>query len=271
VKTKLGLILLTGILAVLACLYTYKAEDTRTCTRLTSLFARVDFQTRNGAVTVSAQSDTLARVQINRYAYGRNKEDAQQRLARITIEDTVYGNVWSLKVNFPISSVPQGAILNASLPAATALNLTTANGKVTVSGMTGGISVTTSNGDVILTGTAGDAELNTSNGKALIQVHAGGISIQTSNGEIDCDLSLLPATRGATLTTSNGRVILRLPPDVSATINATTTNGTVVITGYQVQYEENTQHRIRAKIGSGASPVTITTSNADITIQNRVH
>ncbi|MGQ9707359.1 MAG: DUF4097 family beta strand repeat-containing protein [bacterium] len=270
-KKRVLLIILAGLFALFGCLYTYKAEDSQTRSRQTITFTSLKLDTRNGAVTATVTTDTTATVKITRYAYGRDKADATNQLNQITIADTVLAGVWSLEVNFPAVTKPHGASMSASVPANTRLNISTSNGKITVSEISAAISASTSNGDIILTGTTGDAELSTSNGKVLVQVHAGGITIQTSNAEIDCDLSLLPATRGVTLTTSNGKVTLRLPPDVSASINATTSNGTVVITGYQVQYEEQTQMHIRARIGSGASPITINTSNGDIVIQNRMH
>lgn len=269
-KTKVCFIILTGILCLLACLYTSKVEDSQTFTRPVSTFTSLTLDTRNGAVTATANTDTLASVKVTRYAYGRNKTDATNQLNLITITDTITAGNWSLTANFPSVTKPMGALMDASVPANTRLNISTSNGKVTVSGIAAPISVSTSNGDILLTGTTGDAELSTSNGKVIVQVHSGGISINTSNGEIDCDLSLLPATGAAELVTSNGKVTLRLPPDVSANITATTSNGTVVITGYQVQYDENTQKHIKARIGSGASPITITTTNGDIIIQNRV-
>ncbi len=262
--------MLIGLLCLFACLYTSKVEDSQTFTCPVSTFTSLTIDTHNGAVTATAITDTIASVKVTRYAYGRNKTDATNQLNQITIEDTVSAGSWSLKANFPSTAKPMGALMDAQVLANIRLNISTSNGNVTVSGIAAPISVATSNGDVILTGTADDAEISTSNAKVVVQVHSGRIDINTSNGEIDCDLSLLPATSGANLATSNGKVTLSLPPDVSAYITATTSNGTVVITGYSVQYDEKTQNHIRAKIGSGASPITIITSNGDIIIQNRV-
>jgi DUF4097 and DUF4098 domain-containing protein YvlB len=257
-------------LALFACLYTYKAEDTRSFSRAGTDFNRVSFESRNGAVTVNGNADSAGRVEITRYAYGKNREDAEQRLSRITIEDTLNNGTWFLRLNFPQSSVPQGGLIDAVLPAEAGVNVVTSNGRVTVSGMSAGVGVTTSNGVVVLTGTRGDALINTSNADVTVQVHSGGIVINTSNGGIDCDLASLPAVKNAVLNTSNGRVVLRLPPDVSCRITATTSNGTVAISGFYVQYQEQSQTRVRATIGSGAAGVTVTTTNGDIIIENRV-
>lgn len=257
------------ILALFGCLYFYRVEQMETRSRPAALVNSLNLITHNGAVTTTATEDTNLVVEIARYAYGRDKSDAEKKVQEITIQDTIESNTWSLSAILPKRKQHLGALFDANCPANTHLNIHTSNGKVTVSGLKNGVSVFTSNGQVILIGTEGDAQINTTNGKVTVQVHSGGIAIQTSNGEIDCDLVLLPATKSALLSTTNGKVTLRLPPDVSATIEATTTNGTVVVTGYRVEYEQQSQKHIRARIGSGASPISITTSNGDIVIQSR--
>ncbi len=261
---------LPGIVTLFGCLYLYRVEDTETRTRSSALVNVLDLTSGNGAVTATAtDTDTDTLVKITRYAYGRNRADALKRLQEVTLADTLDGGVWSLKVKTPDITKPLGALFDAKAPSNTRLNIQSSNGKVKVSGFSAGVTISTSNGQVVLTGTSGDASVNTSNASVLVQVHNGGITIQTSNGEIECDLASLPATRSAYLTTSNGRVTLRLPPDVSATIEATTSAGTVVVTGYQLEYQEQTRNRIRARIGSGASPIKVVTSNGDIVISAR--
>lgn len=257
------------VLALFACLYLYRVEQTETRSRSAGLVNSLHFITHNGQVTVSASEDTSVTVNITRYAYGRDKADATKRVQEITLQDTLEANTWWLEAVLPRINSPCGLSFDARAPKSTRLNIQTSNGNVTVSGFSNGVTVLTANAQVILTATGGDAQIITTNGKVTVQVHSGGMSIQTSNGDIDCDLALLPATKSAILTTTSGKVILRLPPDVSATIEATTTNGTVVITGYRVEYEKQSQNHIRARIGSGASPISITTSNGDIVIQSR--
>jgi DUF4097 and DUF4098 domain-containing protein YvlB len=269
-KWRLLFLALVAGLAFFACLWIYKAEESDNFSRPVASFERVSLETKNGKVTVSVGTDSAASALITRYAYGKNQSDAEQRLSQITVEDTVDNGCWYLRLNFPRSSAPQGGLIAASLPERAGLNIITSNGQVTVSGMSAGVTVSNSNGAVVLTGTGGDAQVSTSNGDVTVQVHSGGVTINTSNGQIDCDLAALPAVKSAVLNTTNGKVILRLPPDVSCRITATTSNGTVVISGFYVQYEEQSQTRVRAKIGSGAASVTVTTTNGDITIQNRL-
>ncbi len=270
-RNRIGLIAGAGLLALLACLYTYKADATDTFSRAVDSFREVDVETKNGAVVVSPSAESVAQIQIVRYAYGKDREDAQRRLGRIAVMESVTGEVWHLRVDFPASSVPQGANVTASLPENAGVNITTSNGRVFVAGINGGVTVITSNGSVEFTGTGGDGYILTTNADVHVRVHEGGMTVNTSNGEVECDLSDLPAVKSVSLNTSNGKVVLSLPPDVSCRITASTNNGTVVITGFHAEYEEQSQSRVRARIGSGAASVTVTTTNGDILIQNRNH
>ncbi|MBM3323360.1 DUF4097 domain-containing protein, partial [candidate division WOR-3 bacterium] len=72
-----------------------------------------------------------------------------------------------------------------------------------------------------------------------------------------------------TIATTNGNVVLLLPADVSATVDLKTTDGTITIHGYDPVFEKQTKDHIRAKLGSGASAVTVSTSNGDIRVASR--
>lgn len=253
----------------LTCVLTYRLELPQLHTKPARLVSVLNVTSHNGAVTANTTADTVVAVLITRYAYGRDSSDARRRVEQVVITDTLIGGNWTLNAEIPPATQPIGAVFDIDAPRAVNLNITTSNGKITVNGFEADVTVVTSNSPVIFTGTKGDGTITTTNGKVTVQVHSGAMAIQTSNGEIDCDIAYLPATKPVQLTTSNGKVTLRLPPDVSATITATTTNGTVVVTGYQVQYLEQSRSRIRAKIGSGASTIKINTTNGDILIQSR--
>lgn len=270
-RLRLALITGFGLLALFACLYTYRAEGTDTFFRSAGSFGTVNITTRNGAVTVTPSAETVAQVQITRYAYGRDRDDARQRLGQITAQESVASGAWRLWVSFPTGSVPMGAEVTARLPGSAGLNITTSNGRVSIAGITGGVTVNTSNGGVEFTGTGGDGFITTSNADVAVRVHSGGMTVNNTNGGIECDLSHLPAIKGVSLQTTSGSVVLSLPPDVSCLITASTGSGTVVITGFQAVYEEQSQTRVRARIGSGASRVTISTLRGDVVIRNRIN
>lgn len=258
-----------GAIFALTCVLTYRLELPELHTKPAQLVSMLNVTSHNGAVTANTTADTLVAVLVTRYAYGRDSSDARRRVEQVVITDTLVGDSWMLNAEIPAATQPIGAVFDIQAPRTVDLNITTSNGKVTVNGFEADVGVVTTNSPVIFTGTKGDGTIITTNGKVTVQVHSGAMTVQTSNGEIDCDIAYLPATKSVQLTTTNAKVTLRLPPDVSALVTATTTNGTVVVTGYQVEYLEQSRSRIRAKIGSGASTININTTNGDILIQSR--
>ncbi|MEO0079142.1 MAG: DUF4097 family beta strand repeat-containing protein [candidate division WOR-3 bacterium] len=262
--------LLTAGLFLFGCLYTYRLERTETRTRRAILINELELTSGNGEINVSATTDSLVAVTITPYAWGRDSTDASRTLNNIVITDTVIGTTWHLTAQLPKVRSACGVQFSASAPEGTGLRLNTTNAQVTVSGMTGGITVTTSNGPITLTGTRGAARLSTTNSPITVQVHRGPVNIQTSNGTIECDLAELSPTDSAALRTTNAKVALLVPADISATVDAQTTNGAVTITGFSpITYELQERNHQRARIGSGAAPVTIRTTNGDITIRAR--
>ena len=256
------------VLAV-ACIYTYKEVATETYTYPAAAITALSAATENGAVSVSADADTLITVAVEKYAYGRDKADAEKAIANVVYDDTVVGDELRAKVEMPSGSRPYGASLTITVPDSTDLSFSTTNGDVAVASTVGNVNVITTNGNAELTGTRGTASASTTNGSLTVSVHSGPFHGATTNGNVDCDLAALGPFEDVELATTNGKVTLLLPADVSALIDATNTNGLITIHDFTVIYETQTEHHVRARIGSGSSSVTITTTNAGITVRAR--
>jgi hypothetical protein len=253
-----------------ACLYTFRLEVPETHTYPAGDINRLSADNQNGAITVAASADTLITVSVRKHAYGRNRADAEKAIANVVYSDVIVGDELRTKVDMPSGPRPYGADFTIALPASTNLNLSTTNGAITVTNAVGGIDANTTNGRIGLVGTEGTARLSTTNGALEVSVHRGGVDASTTNGPIDCDVAELAPTEAIALATTNGDVTLLLPADASATIEATNTNATIAIFDFSaVVYEVQTEHHIRARIGSGASSVTLTTTNASITVRAR--
>jgi hypothetical protein len=262
---KLALAVLLGA----ACLYTYRLDSTADYSYPAGGITAVDIATRNGEITVSPSSDTVITAKVTRVAWGRDKADAEKALESVVFTDTVDGTRLRMKVEMPTGQRPCGANVDAAVPDSVELNVQTTNGAVSIEDVTGDIAASTTNGAVSLTGTTGTASVSTSNGAVTVKVHSGSLACHTSNGAVDCDLAALGATDDAVLSTTNGAVTLLLPADVSCVIDATTSNGLITINDFTVTYDEQTTGHVRGRIGSGASHVTITTTNGEVTIRRR--
>ena len=261
--------LLPLVLLAAACLYTYKVEVPETYTYSASGVNALSATTLNGAISVTASADTVITVGVLKYAYGRDKDDAEKAIANVVYSGTVVGDELRVKAEMPTGPRQYGAAFTIAARESTALALSSTNGDITVSNTVGEISAGTTNGNVMLTGTAGNASLSTTNGKLNVSVHSGAVDGKTTNGAVDCDLAALGASEDVGIETTNGKVTLLLPADVSAVIDATTTNGTITIHDFTIIYEIQTENHLRGSIGSGASSITITTTNGDITVRRR--
>jgi len=261
--------LLPILLLAVACLYTYKLEVTETHTYNAAGITRLDAKTQNGAIHVTASTDTVITDSVYKYAYGRDRADAEEAIENVAYSDTVVGDELRMKVAMPSGSRPYGASLTITAPESTDLSLSTTNGDVSVMNMLGDVGVGTTNGKVALTGTTGTASVSTTNGSIDVKVHSGAFYGATTNGAIDCDLAALRPTEAVGLSTTNGRVTLLLPDDVSALVEVTNTSGFITIYDFTVTYETQDDHHVRARIGSGASEITIVTTNGDVVVRSR--
>lgn len=268
-KPRLRLLVLLTCLAA-ACLYVYRLEVPETRTWPAAPVGNLLVSTGNGAVVVAASTDTLISADIVRRCYGRNKADAESAIDNVVVSDTIIGSELRLSAATPAGSRNYGADFDVAAPDTVAVDVATSNGAVSVSGMKRGARVSTSNGKVTALGTGGSLELETSNGAVTVTVHRGNVAAVTSNGAVECDVAELGATESALLETSNGDVTLWLPEDVSATFDATTSNGEVTVSGFTtVTWDVSERTHKSGRIGSGASAVTVTTTNGSILIRAR--
>ncbi len=263
-----GLLLAAGLLGT-ACLYTYKLAVPELHTYRAAGITEVSATTLNGAISVGASHDTVITVNVIKHSYGRDSTDAAKGIAYVVYGETIVGRQLSLTAEMPSGSRPYGADFTITVPESTGLLLATSNGSISVANTFGDLSAGTTNGSVELAGTAGRASASTTNGALTVKVHSGTVLGATTNAAIDCDLAALGPADTVRLGTTNGKVTLLLPDGVSAVIDATNSSGTITIYDFTVVYQTQTDHQLKGVIGSGASPITIVTTNGDVVVRRR--
>lgn len=128
--------------------------------------------------------------------------------------------------------------------------------------------VATVNGAVQVTGVRGAGELQSVNGNIEVSESAGAFSAHTTNGNIRLALANMSAPRTVTAETVNGSILLALPADASALLDARNLNGKfhsdlpLLITGAYGSKE------IHGRLGAGtaAAPVLLRTVNGAINV-----
>jgi hypothetical protein len=235
--------------------YDYKLEETETRTWSASGISTIAALSVNGDVSVEASVDTLITCVITRSCYGKDRADAEQYIDKVTVDDSIAGDVLTITADMPDNSDRDyAADLEIFAPASVHLDLATTNGNLAA--------ISTVDG----------AELATTNGNITSQNLEGGVSGQITSGNASCDLAVLAAGETAALLTTNGNIQLSVPSDVSATFDARTTNGTVQVTGFSsVSYTVNQPNHKSGIIGTppGTAAIAITIANGNATIMAR--
>ncbi len=251
-KRRISLLFLVAILAAGCASYKYELEVPETRTRPAKGISQMEAITKNGKISVSANQDTMIITDITRRCKGQDRADAVKYIEKVVVEEIVANGKLTLEAEMPNNRRSYGADFDISMPESTYLDLTTTNGDVSLTSMTAG------------------AKLHTTNGSITTRNFRGGIDGQTTNGNVNCDLAMLGAPESAVLSTTNGNATLKLPIDVSATFDASTTNGEILVTGFgSVTYTINKPTHKAGTIGTGDANITISSTNGDVTIRVR--
>ena len=201
----------------------------------------------NGSISVEEWDGRDVRILARVAAQARTEAAARDAFEQISLQvgtggfDTegprsVRSGSWSVSVRV---QVPQG----------TDLTLSTTNGSIKVAGVSGPVTGRTTNGSITATDLRDRANLRTTNGS--IQAHFDGPL--TPGGEIR-------------LRTTNGGVDLTLPRDVSARLEATTTNGSIS-TDFPITVQGRIGRQISGTLGNGGALIEARTTNGAIRLR----
>ena len=204
----------------------------------------------NGRITVKGadRRDVLVRACVK--VRGANEAEANSLAQKVTIatsptiraENTPENN-WSVSYEIHV-------------PRTTNLNLTTRNGRITISAVNGQIRFESGNGRITLSDVAGDVKGKTSNGRVTVR-----LSGATWQGS------------GLDVRTGNGRVSLYMPASYAANVEAGTGNGRFssdfealsIKDGKKRRYGRN---KVSASINGGGAPLRLATGNGRVSIRS---
>ncbi len=234
----------------------------------------VEIQRVNGAEFVELDGEI--------HIVASSMRSAGQQADDITLEFYAEGNTAMLILDIPpavqpawgelLLTVPEGfssSIRTTNAPVTVEgldgdLEVVTTNGAVTVTDVNGAVAVNTTNGQVTLTDIRGDLVGWTTNGQVSVDGHVGNFDISTTNSAIDLD-SALPEGGFGYAASTNGSIDLTLPADVSATLEARTTNGSIGID--EIAFDGQLHDDWASVIfGDGAGEIVLSTTNGTIQV-----
>jgi DUF4097 and DUF4098 domain-containing protein YvlB len=122
----------------------------------------------------------------------------------------------------------------------------------------------TVNGTLRVAGVETVEDLHTVNGNIEVFDAGGNVHAHTTNGNVHLELAHLPDKTGATAETTNGSLVLAVPSDMQAEVEAKCLNGNF-FSEIPIAMESNQKPReIHGKLGKGGAPLHLHTVNGGI-------
>jgi DUF4097 and DUF4098 domain-containing protein YvlB len=140
---------------------------------------------------------------------------------------------------------------------------------VHVSGIKGEARLASSDGSIHVNNFEGSLRTHTANGAIEVAGRFDLLDLNTNNGHISADVWTGSHMRdGWNLRTANGSVTLRMPSDLSASLDAWTSNGHISLElPIEVSGQQEKNH-VRGKLHGGGPNLQVHTSDGSITLHS---
>jgi len=228
-------------------------------------------QTHNGSITVYGADVADCNLTATITARAATEEAAKKLAEKIKITLEPSGNKLTAKIEKPtILRMGQSVAvsLDVQVPDHTSLELTTHNGSIEITNITGKVNGTTHNGKVTVEKVCGTATLQTHNGSIRCKEISGDTQLKTHNGSVKVYYAEgAPPICNVSLITHNGGIDFTAPPDFSAVVEASTHNGSIKTDLPITIVGEVSKRKLKGTIGTGQGKLHLQTYNGSIKIQ----
>ncbi len=246
-------VMLLGVFSLLTSLAMADVKETEEFTLDINPGGRISLENINGDIRITGNEGDTVNIIASKKA---GKQEYMDELKIVVDADSDYirietrhpsnkdswlnwGNNHSGSVSY-VLTVPAGVNLD---------KISTVNGDVEISSMSGKVKAETVNGDLVASGLVADVDL------------------ETVNGGIDADFDSLGASQRVSAEAVNGRIVLKLPADASARLHAETVNGSIDADDFDLDIDKGFIGReCDGQIGGGDARITLDTVNGSIRI-----
>jgi hypothetical protein len=210
----------------------------------------------------------------------------------VEVEDRAMGNHVEVDVREPVLHfslgfdrrriqvdvmVPRGTDLDAQtsdgaivLPALEGtIRARTSDGSITLDRAKGSIQLSTSDGRIVARGLDGSLDARASDGSLMIDGRFDVLRLSTSDGRINADVA--PGSKletGWSVSTSDGSIALRLPPDLAADLEAHVGDGQIDVDFPITMQGRVSRHDLRASLNGGGPLLSLRTTDGSIRIDH---
>ena len=239
--------------------FTGETED-RDATFVVGSSPRLVVSGENGRIIVNPGPNDTVRVQAVLKSPDKVKYEIRQEGDVITVKaETESRGIF----NFGKSI---GVDLEITAPPNTRVDLQTNNGQVGVDGMHKSGSVRTSNGAIVMNDVIGEFSISTSNGSVTVTQARGSFDIETSNGKIEFAGDLTSSSNNR-MTSSNGRIDIKLLGTPGVKLDASTSNGSINTELPILMTSRLNESHLVGTIGDGGAELFVKTSNGSIVVK----
>jgi hypothetical protein len=130
------------------------------------------------------------------------------------------------------------------------------------------VRVTNGNGAVRIEGTDGDVQVENGNGDVTLVDVVGNSWIALGNGQLSTD-TFLPDEGEIIYAVGNGTILLAVQPQVSADFEAKVGNGSISLTGLDLQQVVTTPRHLQGKLGTGTGRIDLSLGNGTVQVTGR--
>ncbi len=227
-------------------------------------------QTHNGSITITGADVTDCNLTATVTARAITEEDAKKLAERVKIKLEPWGDKLTAKIDKPTFRFNKSVSvsLDVTVPNNTDLELTTHNGSIRITDITGRLNATTHNGKVTAEQISGTIELHTHNGSVICREVSGDTQLKTHNGSVKLYYSEdAPSVCNISLITYNGGIDLTTPSDFSGEVEASTHNGSINTELPITVKGKVSRRKLTGTIGTGQGKLHLETHNGSIGIR----
>src|SRR3981189_2534464 len=124
----------------------------------------------------------------------------------------------------------------------------------------------TVNGTLRVAGVETVEDLHTVNGNIEVFEAGGSVHAHTTNGNVHLELARLPEKTGASAETTNGSLVLAVPSDMQADVEARCLNGNFSSELPMTMESKQRPREMHGKLGRGGAPIHLRTVNGGIRV-----
>jgi DUF4097 and DUF4098 domain-containing protein YvlB len=220
----------------------------------------------NGGVRIIGAADGAFSITACKFAFGRDRTDAEARLREITIENSG-GQV---RAHGPASDVEWHVFFIVRTPHGGEVTATTSNGPITIRDVDATVVAKATNGPISIRDSRGRLEARTVNGPISVQDVAGDVKVSAENGPLTVTLRGSEwEGEGLDGRTSNGPLTLSVPSGYASgiVVEAEGRSPFTCRTCTDAQRTWNDESR-RVQMGFGPERVRLRTANGPVTVKD---